>query len=235
MATAPGKCGIGSCLPGAVQVVSGGEATSISGSLPATLSAMRCARISSCERRNGDGRVYGDVVMSRLGSGRCWRHGQSTCHRTGSSGSIATTRCKKNWNHFVGACNEAARSARRNGKRKLRNDWAWNRPIGRPVVREKLASIKMSPKSKIARVEPPSHITNIGPVPLSTLPDLSRFQRFFGRSGRSAQHSDYPAVVAGELEGRCSLISTDYQCTVRFRSRDRPRAGIALICPVAPE
>jgi hypothetical protein len=143
------------------------RATSISGSLPATLSAMPSARISSCERRNGDGRVYGDVVMARLKSGRCWRHGQSTYHRTGSSGSIATTRCKTNWNHFVGACNAAARSARRSGKRKLRNDWAWNRPIGRPVAGEKLASIKMSLLSKIARVEPPSHIANIGPVPFS--------------------------------------------------------------------
>jgi hypothetical protein len=137
------------------------------------LSAIRCARISSCERRNGDGRVYGDVVMARLKSGRCWRHGQSTCHRTGSSGSIATTRCK-NWNQFVEACNGGARSARRNGKRRLRNDWAWNRPIGRPVAREKLASIRIPLLSKIARLEPPSHIANIGPVPFSPL----RFLRF---------------------------------------------------------
>jgi hypothetical protein len=39
--------------------------------------------------------------------------------------------------------------------------------IGRPVAREKLAAIKMPPLSKIARVELPSHIANIGPVPLS--------------------------------------------------------------------
>jgi hypothetical protein len=93
-----------------------------------------------------DGRpIEGDVVMARLESGRCWRHGQSMCHRTGSSGSIATTRCKQNWNHFVRACNEADRSTRRSGKRKLRNDWAWNRPIRRPVAGEELASIRMPP------------------------------------------------------------------------------------------
>ena len=143
------------------------RATSISGSLPATLSAIRCARISSCERRNGDGRVDGDVVMSRLKSGHFWRHGQSTCHRTGSSGSIATTWCKKNWNHFVRACNEADRSARRSGKRKLRNAWAWNRPIGRPVAREKSGSITMPPMRRIARIKPPSHVANSGPTPLS--------------------------------------------------------------------
>jgi hypothetical protein len=155
------------------------RATNISGPLPATLSAIRGARISSCERRNGDGRVDGDVVMSRLGSGRCWRHGQSTCHRTGLSGSNATTRCK-NWNHFVGACNEAARSARRNGKRKLRNDWAWNRPIGRPVACEKSAATNMPILSKIAWVEP--HLSdlsrfNIGPVPLSLQQVAGRSQR----------------------------------------------------------
>jgi hypothetical protein len=42
--------------------------------------------------------------------------------------------------------------------------------IGRPVTREKLAAIKMPPLSKIARVELPSHIANIGPVPLSSFP-----------------------------------------------------------------
>jgi hypothetical protein len=39
--------------------------------------------------------------------------------------------------------------------------------IGRPVGGEKLAAIKPPPLSKIARVELPSHIANIGPVPLS--------------------------------------------------------------------
>jgi hypothetical protein len=51
--------------------------------------------------------------------------------------------------------------------------------IGRPVAREKLAAIKIPPLSKIARVELPSHIANIGPVPLSpafSVPKIARVE-----------------------------------------------------------
>jgi hypothetical protein len=49
---------------------------------------------------------------------------------------------------------------------------AWNRPIGGPVVREKLAAVKLPLLSKTARVEPPSHTANVGPVPLFLAPCL---------------------------------------------------------------
>src|SRR5271157_5667819 len=47
------------------------RATSISGLWPDTLSATRCAPISSCERRNGGGQACGNAVILREKSGRC--------------------------------------------------------------------------------------------------------------------------------------------------------------------
>ncbi len=67
------------------------RATSISGLWPDTLSATRCAPISSCERRNGGGQACGNAVILREKSGRCWRRGRSICRRIGSSGSIKPT------------------------------------------------------------------------------------------------------------------------------------------------
>ena len=46
------------------------RATSISGLWPDTLSATRCAPISSCERRNGGGQACGNAVILREKSGR---------------------------------------------------------------------------------------------------------------------------------------------------------------------
>ena len=99
------------------------KATSISGLWPDTLSATRCAPISSCERRNGGGQACGNAVILREKSGRCWRRGRSICRRIGSSGSIKPT-TRRNWKRFVGVCNEAAPLASRNGRRKSRNVWA---------------------------------------------------------------------------------------------------------------
>ena len=99
------------------------RATSISGLWPDTLSATRCAPISSCERRNGGGQACGNAVIVREKSGRCWRRGRSICQRIGSSGSIKPT-TRRNWKRFVGVCNEAAPLASRNGRRKSRNVWA---------------------------------------------------------------------------------------------------------------
>ena len=96
------------------------RATSISGLWPDTLSATRCARISSCERRNGGGQACGNAVILREKSGRCWRRGRSICQRIGSSGSIKPTTAR-NWKCFAEACNEAAPLASRNGRRKSRN------------------------------------------------------------------------------------------------------------------
>ena len=104
------------------------RATSISGLWPNTLSATRCAPISSCERRNGGGQACGNAVILREKSGRCWRRGRSICRRSicqriGSSGSIKPT-TRRNWKRFAAACNEAAPLASRSGKTKSRNVWA---------------------------------------------------------------------------------------------------------------
>ena len=99
------------------------RATSISGLWPDTLSATRCAPISSCERSNGGGQACGNAVIVWEKSGRCWRRGRSICQRIGSSGSIKPT-TRRNWKRFVGVCNEAAPLASRNGRRKSRNVWA---------------------------------------------------------------------------------------------------------------
>jgi hypothetical protein len=56
---------------------------------------------------------------------------------------------------------------RKSGKAGQVRYWVRSRPTGRLVARDKLPAIKVSSLSKIARVEPPSHIANIGPVPLS--------------------------------------------------------------------
>ena len=99
------------------------RATSISGLWPDTLSATRCAPISSCERRNGGGQACGNALILREESGRCWRRGRSIRQRIGSSGSIKPT-TRRNWKRFVGVCNEAAPLASRNGRRKSPNVWA---------------------------------------------------------------------------------------------------------------
>ena len=84
----------------------------------------------------------------------------------------------ENDEHFWVVARYVERNAQRgvsrlaSGGRKLRNDQPWNRPIGGAVAHEKLAAIKMPPLNEIARVESPSHITNIGPVP--NVMDLSQ-------------------------------------------------------------
>ena len=123
LARTQGLCGIRPCLPRSIQVVSGGERRAFLGLWPDPLSAMRCAPISSCERRNGGGQACGNAVILREQSGRCWRRGRSICQRIGSSGSIKPT-TRRNWNRFAGACNEAAPLASRNGRKKSRNVWA---------------------------------------------------------------------------------------------------------------
>ena len=170
------------------------RATSISGLWPDTLSATRCAPISSCERRNGGGQACGNAVILREQSGRCWRRGRSICRRISSSGSIKPTTRRK-WKRFAGACNEAAPLASRNGRRKSRNVWAWSRPIVPRGARERWDEIKMprpgEDRSDIGgaaqfnntdpsrflfsltiRTRPafcfvPLSVSNIGPVPLS--------------------------------------------------------------------
>jgi hypothetical protein len=81
----------------------------------------RDAPFSSRKWKSRDGRVCGDVITARLKNGHCWRRGQSTYQRIGSSGSISPT-TSRNWNYFAAACNEAGRSAGRNGRMKLRDD-----------------------------------------------------------------------------------------------------------------
>ena len=143
------------------------RATSISGSWPDTLSATRCAPISSCERRNGGGQACGNAVILREKSGRCWRRGRSICRRIGSSGSIKPT-TRRNWKRFAAACNEAAPLASRNGRRKSRNVWAWSRPIVPRVARQRWAEIKMPrPGEDRSDVGGAAQFNNIGPVPLS--------------------------------------------------------------------
>src|SRR5271166_6382316 len=143
------------------------RATSISGLWPDTLSATRCAPISSWERRNGGGQACGNAVILREKSGRCWRRGRSICQRIGSSGSIKPT-TRRNWKRFVGVCNEAAPLASRNGRRKSRNVWASSRPIVPRVAREGWAEIKMPrPGEDRSDVGGAAQFNNIGPVPLS--------------------------------------------------------------------
>ena len=146
------------------------KATSISGLWPDTLSATRCAPISSCERRNGGGQACGNAVILREKSGRCWRRGRSICQRIGSSVSIKPT-TRRNWKRFVGVCNEAAPLASRNGRRKSRNVWASSRPIVPRVAREGWAEIQMPrPVEDRPDVGGAAQFNNIGPVPLSCCP-----------------------------------------------------------------
>jgi hypothetical protein len=125
----------------------------------------RDAPFSSRRRKNGDGRVCGDVITARLKNGHCWRRGQSTCQRVRSSGSISPT-TSRNWNHFAAACNEAARSASRNGRMKLRDDWAWNWPINPRVVREESTATEM-PVTIRSLGREAAQVGKIGPAPLS--------------------------------------------------------------------
>ena len=154
------------------------KATSISGLWPDTLSATRCAPISSssCERRNGGGQACGNAVILREKSGRCWRRGRSICRRIGSSGSIKPT-TRRNWKRFAGACNEAAPLASRNGRRKSRNVWASSRPIVPQVAREGWAEIKMPrPGEDRSDVGGAAQQYRTRPA-FPALPDLSRFPR----------------------------------------------------------
>jgi hypothetical protein len=140
-----------------------------------TRSIERDAPFSPRERKNGDGRVCGDVITARLKNSHCWRRGQSTCQRIGSSGSITPT-TSRNWNHFAAASNEAARSASRNGRMKLRNDWAWNGPINPRVVREESTATKMPVTIRSLGGEA-AQVANIGPVPLSLSPLHAQYVR----------------------------------------------------------
>ena len=144
------------------------RSTSISGLWPDTLSATRCAPISSCERRNGGGQACGNAVILREKSGRCWRRGRSICRRIGSSGSIKPM-TRRNWKRFAGVCNEAAPLASRNGRRK-------SQTFGPRVGLSSHGSpTKGGPKSKcLARVKIAR--TSAGP-PSLTISDPSRFPR----------------------------------------------------------
>ena len=142
------------------------RATSIPGLWPDTLSATRCAPISSCERRNGGGQACGNAVILREKSGRCWRRGRSICQRTGSSGSIKPT-TRRNWKRFVGVCNEAALwpAGMAEGNRETFGPRLGLSSHGSPA--------KGGPKSKcLARVKIAR--TSAGP-PSLTISDLSRF------------------------------------------------------------
>ena len=170
------------------------KATSISGLWPDTLSATRCAPISSCERRNGGGQACGNAVILREKSGRCWRRGRSICRRIGSSGSSNRRR--------AGTGSASPQRATRpplwpagmaEGNRATFGPRVGLSSHGSPA--------KGGPKSKcLARVKiartsagPPSF--NIGPVPLSPLqfnniadpsrfPRSSRFPRYRSRFPR---------------------------------------------------
>ncbi len=150
------------------------RATSISGLWPDTLSATRCAPISSCERRNGGGQACGNAVILREQSGRCWRRGRSICQRIGSSGSIKPT-TRRNWKRFAGACKRPPLwpAGMAEGNRETFGPRVGLSSHGLPA--------KGGPKSKhLARVK----ISNIGPVPLSVPPfDLSATARRRSRPG----------------------------------------------------
>ena len=163
------------------------RATSISALWPDTLSATRCAPISSCVRRNGGGQACGNAVILREKSGRCWRRGRSICRRIGSSGSIKPT-TRRNWNRCAGACNEAAPLASRNGRRKCatfgpsvglssHGSPAKGGPKSKCLARVKIAQTSAGPPS--STISDPSRfpLPNIGPVPLPAPASRFRFPR----------------------------------------------------------